>query len=84
LYGIFAKLKKIIMGRFNVGDKVVYNGRENKVEGKREDFGNKTVAYFLAGVENPVNDAELSPLFIEKKPTNKQAEFAKKLISTEK
>jgi hypothetical protein len=72
------------MGRFEIGDKVVYKGREYKVEGKRKDFSTKTAAYFLAGFEDPINDVELSPLFVEKKPTNKQADFAKKLISTEK
>jgi hypothetical protein len=73
------------MGRFNVGDKVVYKGKEHKVASKQESFGKtKSVVYFLAGIENPVNDNELSPLFVEKKTANKQAEFAKKLIATEK
>lgn len=71
------------MERFKINDKVVYKGKEHKVIGTKKTYPSKKVKYSLNDVEDFINDEELSPLFIEKK-ANKQAEFAKKLIATEK
>lgn len=72
------------MERFRMNDKVVYKGQEHKVVSIKKDYGAKAVQYRINNVEGWISDKDLSPLFVEKKVFNKQAEFAKKLIATEK
>jgi hypothetical protein len=71
------------MERFKLNDKVVYKGREHKVTSTQRDHSSKSVRYKVNGLDEWISDKDLSPLFVEKKVSNKQAEFAKKLIATE-
>lgn len=76
------------MERFRINDKVVYKDQEHKIVSVKKDYGSKAILYKVNGLDEWIPDKSLSPLFvekkIEKKPINKQAEFAKKLIATEK